>query len=308
MKMSGRDRKILLAIVPLAVILGFWFLALAPKRQEAAKADEDLAKQQQRLATAEQSIQPLESAKANFASDYTQLVRLGKAVPTKVDMPTVIVQLEQAAKGTGITFKRIATGERIPATTPPPAAPGAPATPQGAAAPGGQSAVSGPGKAAETAGNQVNTANQQSAANEQQTGAQPSGGQDPPPAGAGGAAPAGAGAAPAGLDRVTLELEFEGHFFRLADFFHDLKRFVRAANNRIEVRGRLLTVESLNFLSDPAIFPRLRAEVGATIYLAPQAQGTTAGATPQGPAPATAPAGGAAPAPAAPNPTATATP
>ena len=74
------------------------------------------------------------------------------------------------------------------------------------------------------------------------------------------------------------------------------------------MRGRLLTVESLNFLSDPEIVPRLRAEVGATIYLAPQAQGTTAGATPQGPAPATAPAGGTAPAPAAPKPTATATP
>jgi hypothetical protein len=306
MKLTARDRKILLAILPLAVIVGFWFLVLAPKRQEAAQAGEELAKQQQRLDTAEQSIQPLESAKASFASDYTQLVRLGKAVPTKVDMPTVVVQLEQAAKGTGITFTRIATGERIPAATPAPAAPGAPAAPQGGAAPGGQPAASGPGQAAETAGNQVNNANQQSAGAEQQSGAQPSGGQAATPAGA--AAPAGSGAAPAGLDRVTLELEFEGSFFRLAAFFHDLKRFVRAANNRIEVRGRLLTVESLNFLSDPEIFPRLRADVGATIYLAPQAQGQTAGATAQGPAPASAPAGGAAPAPAAPNPTATATP
>ena len=47
MKMSARDRKILVAILPLAVILGFWFLVLAPKRQEAAQAGEELAKQQQ---------------------------------------------------------------------------------------------------------------------------------------------------------------------------------------------------------------------------------------------------------------------
>jgi hypothetical protein len=295
--MSARDRKILLLLVPVVVLGAFWFLVLGPKRQEATQAGEELAKQEQRLADAEQSIQPLESAKASFASDYTQLVRLGKAVPTKVDMPTVIVQLEQAAKGTGITFNRIATGERIPATAAP-AAPGAPATP------GGQPAASGPGQAAQTAGNQVDNANQQSANAEQQSGAQPGDTQTSTNDGA--SAPAtGAGAAP-GLDRVTLELEFEGSFFRLADFFHDLKRFVRAANNRIEVRGRLLTVESLNFLSDPAIFPRLRAELGATIYLAPQAQGTTAGATPQGPAPASAPTGGASPA--SPNPTATATP
>ena len=75
--------------------------------------------------------------------------------------------------------------------------------------------------------------------------------------------------------------------------------------------GRLITVEGVKFSSDPQLFPRVKAEMTATVYLSPKAQGTTAGATPQGPAPAHRRAADAglttSPSP-APAPTATATP
>jgi hypothetical protein len=124
------------------------------------------------------------------------------------------------------------------------------------------------------------------------------------------------GAAPVGLETVPLELEFQGDFFNLADFFHRLKRFVSLTNENVVVSGRLLTVESVRWASEESIFPKLRAEIKATIYLSPKTQGVTAGATPQGPAtgtPATGtPATGTTPAPAqstpAAAPTATATP
>ena len=131
----------------------------------------------------------------------------------------------------------------------------------------------------------------------------------------GGTAPAGdpaaGGTAPAGLETVPLQLEFEGNFFNLADFFHRVKRFVRVANQDVLVSGRLLTVEGVSWASDAENFPSLTATVNATIYLSPQAQGVTAGATPQGPAPTT-PADTTTPAESAPDPvvapTATATP
>ena len=47
--------------------------------------------------------------------------------------------------------------------------------------------------------------------------------------------------------------------------------------------GRLLTVEGVRWSSDPELFPEIRAEMKATIYLSPKAQGVTAGATPAGP-------------------------
>ena len=121
-----------------------------------------------------------------------------------------------------------------------------------------------------------------------------------------------AGTAPAGLETVPLELEFVGNFFNLADFFHDIKRFVRVANKNVVVSGRLVTIEGVKFASDPELFPKITAEIKATVYLSPKAQGTTAGATPQGPAGAPRPArlrrarpAGTTPSPA---PTATATP
>ena len=76
--------------------------------------------------------------------------------------------------------------------------------------------------------------------------------------------------------------------------------------------GRLVTVEGIRWASDQEIFPHIRAEITATIYLSPKAQGVTAGATPQGPTTTGTPATGTTPAPAestpAAAPTATATP
>jgi hypothetical protein len=81
---------------------------------------------------------------------------------------------------------------------------------------------------------------------------------------------------------VPLEFTFDGTYFDLADFFHELKRFVRVANQQLVVRGRLLTVDALSFDSSQS-FPKIKASLKARIYLVPKNQGPTAGATPSGP-------------------------
>jgi Tfp pilus assembly protein PilO len=323
MSMSDRDRKILVAVVPILVVAAYWFLLLAPKREEAATASKALTEQEERLADARTASQAAEAAKDDFKVSYAQVVRLGKAIPSSVDMPSLLVQLDAAAAGTGIRFTKITPGARTPAAAAAPAAPasgsGSGSTPATAA--GGETAQSAPGTAAESANNAQQTSNARSSAAEQsgvdaQTstssgGGLPVGGGAAAPTGAAGSTPA-TGSAAAGLETVPLELEFVGDFFNLADFFHRVKRFVRVANEDVLVSGRLLTVEGVRWASDSEIFPRIRAELTATIYLSPQAQGVTAGATPQGPAPTT-PAGTTttpaetAPQPAA-TPTATATP
>jgi len=293
--LTSRDKKIVLVLVPVVLLVGYWFLLFSPQRKAAAAAGEALAKQERRLEAAEGKLASLSSVKLSFASDYGSLVRLGKAVPTSVDMPTLLVQLDAAAKGTGIRFTKIKTGERDESAGAPasqaPKAPGSGNGSQGAAA-GGQPAQSGAGKAAKGAGTATTGAN---------SGSSKSPGGAPAAAGEGGGE-----AAPGGLDTVPLEFGFKGKFFRLADFFHELKRFVRAANDRIAVSGRLLTVDSLKFTSTATDFPNVTAEVKATVYLAPQTEGATAGATPSGPGtPAGAPPG---PSTSPGAPTATATP
>jgi hypothetical protein len=306
MTLSARDRKIMLIIVPVLLVGAFWFLLLAPKRGEAAEAGKQLARAEQKRDKAEKAVATLEQSKKTFGSDYAELVRIGKAIPTKLDMAGLIVQLEAAAQGTKVKFTDISAAKdgaqpAGPASAAPPAAPGSGNGSQPAAA-GGAPAQSTPGQQAEGAGNGVNKANSDTAAN-----TPPPAGSDPKSGGsapAAPAAPAGGGCAP-GLECVPLEMTFSGRFFDLADFFHELKRFVRIANDRLEVRGRLLTVEQLKFSSDD--FPTIKAEITATAYLSPPAQGATAGASPKGPGQAT-PAAGGQPAPAAPSPpTATAT-
>jgi Tfp pilus assembly protein PilO len=319
MSLSDRDRKLVLVIVPALVLAVFWFLLLAPKRQEASKAAAEATEQTERLDGARARAKAAQGAQTDFAADYGEIVRLGKAIPSNVDMPSLLVQLDSAAEGTGIRFTRIATGEREPgaaAAAPAPAPSGG--TP--AAAAGGQPAQSAPGTAVENANETAQAASQQSDA-ATQSGVDPSDTQTSESSGSGlpvgGGAPAGGatdatGSSPAGLETVPLELEFVGNFFSLADFFHDIKRFVRVANENVVVSGRLITVDGVRFSSATDLFPRITAEINATVYLSPKAQGTTAGATPAGPAapPQSTPASQTAPAPATPSPapTATATP
>jgi Tfp pilus assembly protein PilO len=326
MSLSDRDRKILIGIVPLVVLVAYWFLLLSPKREEASTASTKLQEQVERRDSARAAMSAADVDKTDFASDYGEIVRLGKAIPARVDMPSLLVQLDRAADGTGITFTKISAGPRIAATpaasTPP--ADGAPAGTTPAAA-GGAPAQSAPGGAAESANNAAATSDQANQAAEN-SGVSPADTQTStaaregglPVGGAAGGTSAATGEAPVasgGLEVVPLELEFVGNFFRLADFFHDVKRFVHVVNNDVVVNGRLMTVQSVNFASDPEIFPRIKATMTASVYLSPLSQGVTAGATPAGPAaPATTPASTtpapapAAPAPATPAPTAAATP
>jgi hypothetical protein len=326
MTVSDRDKKILIFLVPLVLIAGYWFLLLSPKREEVTAAEAQLTQEQDRLEAARTIASAAGNAEDDFEPSYATIVRLGKAIPSSVDMPSLLVQLEAAAEGTGIRFDTIAAGARTPlaAAAPAEGAPAeggeAPSTP--AAEAGGAPAQTAPGGAVESANNAEQTSDQRNAAAEQsgvdattsttaRDGGLPVGGGD-----ASGTAAPGAAAPAPGLETVPLDLEFEGNFFKLADFFHELKRFVRVANQDVLVSGRLVSVDSVRWASDTTIFPRIRAEVTATIYLSPLAQGVTAGATPAGPAPTTPAAAPATTAPAAPAPapapaaapTATATP
>jgi Type II secretion system (T2SS), protein M len=320
--LTDRDKKIMLALVPILVLVAYWFLLLAPKREEATTAGTELTTQQQRVEDARAQLQAAQGAKQTFDASYAQVVRLGKAIPSTVDMPSLLVQLDAAAAGTGIMFTKIKTGERVEGattttTTAPPAAGSVSGTTGTPVAAGGETAQSAPGGAAEAANNAQATANQSSSA-AAQSGVNASDTQTSTSSGSG--LPVGGGttptsadgttaAAPAGLSTVPLELEFEGNFFNLADFFHHVKRFVSLTKENVLVSGRLVTVEGVKWSSDGEIFPHIRAEIKATIYLSPKAQGATAGATPQGPSTGT-PATGTTPAQSTPAsaPTATATP
>ena len=101
MTLSDRDRKLALVIIPIVLLVAYWFLLLAPKREASASASKDLSEQTQRLEQARTAANTAKQAKTNFAADYAEIVRLGKAIPAGVDMPSLVVQLDRAAACTG---------------------------------------------------------------------------------------------------------------------------------------------------------------------------------------------------------------
>ena len=107
MSLTDRDRKILLVLAPLVLLIGYWFVVLAPQRSESAKVEQELTKARGERDTAQAQIGQLNAAKASFASDYQTVIRMGKAIPESVDMPSLLVQLDRAARGTGVNMNDI---------------------------------------------------------------------------------------------------------------------------------------------------------------------------------------------------------
>jgi Tfp pilus assembly protein PilO len=147
--LTDRDRKILLALIPLALIAAYWFLLLSPKREEASQVQDQLTQVQSERDTAVQRLQGLSAAKRDYASDYATVIYLGKSIPSTVDMPSLLVQLDRASRGTGIDFTSIKTGTRSTGGAAPAAASssGTPAAGNGSATPASATPAAGGGAA-----------------------------------------------------------------------------------------------------------------------------------------------------------------
>ncbi len=106
-----RTNKILLAlVVAVGAICAYYFLALAPKREEIAKLDAEVAAKSAEVEQARATLGTYEQAKASYKSNYATLARLGKAVPADDDVRSLLVQLESAADRSGVAFDKIELG------------------------------------------------------------------------------------------------------------------------------------------------------------------------------------------------------
>ncbi|HEY8083227.1 MAG TPA: hypothetical protein VIE64_06685 [Solirubrobacterales bacterium] len=100
--------------------------------------------------------------------------------------------------------------------------------------------------------------------------------------------PLGAAIGPAGLAVMPYELTFKGDFFRVADFIKGLDSLVETEDAKVDVHGRLITIDGFSLSADSNEgFPALEATFTITTFLTPPSQGVTAGATPESPAPET---------------------
>jgi hypothetical protein len=127
-----RSPKILIpAVLAVAAVAAFYFLALSPKREDSARLDTEIATKRSELDQARDQAASYEKARANYKTNYTTLTRLGKAVPADDDVRSLLVQLNDAADRSKVDFHAInigAAGTEAPTGT---TAPEGPAPPPG---------------------------------------------------------------------------------------------------------------------------------------------------------------------------------
>lgn len=225
--MSGRDRAAVTLIAAAVILFAGWHFVISPKRTQAAALATQVSAQKALLVTARAQLGAAVSARGAFASAYTQLATIGEAVPADDEVPSLIYQIQSAAKASRVDFQTLAVSSG-----------GASAAPTNAGA-----------KAPVVA-----------------------------------SLPPGVSVGAAGFPAEQFTFTFNGSFFRLADFFDRLQRFVVAKGNQVSISGRLMTLNSVSLSPGVGGFPNITASVSATTYLEPATQGLLIGATPSGPA------------------------
>ena len=261
--MTTRDRLVALIVGAVAVLAAFWFMALSPKRKDAADLGSKITQAQQRLDTARQSVTAATAARKRYDTDYAAVAKLGKAVPADDDLASLVYQLNHVSQSAHIDFRSIkldSTGASAPAVAPPAA------------------------QAAAVASASGNNSGSSSSSSTTPTTTPPPATGVPATQTAAAGLPPGSTVGSAGFPTMPFSFEFDGSFFDMEHFFNGVQRFATLAGDQLSVRGRLLTVDAFALTASREGFPKVKASINATAYLVPQDQGLTGGATPAGPA------------------------
>jgi hypothetical protein len=251
---TARDRLIIVVMLVAAVLAGVWFVGLAPKRKDAAELSSQIDTAKQQLAEAEQSVAKARGAKAHYDSDYANLASLGKAVPKSDALPSLVYQLQSAAHDARIDFKSL----KVSASS-------------------SQAAQSAPAAASAAVAKSANASGSSSTGGSGST--TPSTTTTPAPAtqAATASLPPGAAVGSAGFPTMPFSFVFNGSFFDMERFLHEVQRFVRVDGERVDVRGRLLSIDGFALTAGPNGFPSVRASITATAYVLSSEDAAAAG-------------------------------
>ncbi len=250
--MGSANRLIVSILVVTALAVGFWILALSPKREQANELAEQVEGLQMALTQAQSEAVAAAAARRQFPTDYRQLVVLGQAVPDNDETASLLVELNRIADKSRVRLQSMQ--------------------------------LSGAGEAAAPAPATTVPAPIETAPASTSSGAVPAAATVPPTEMAASLLPLGATIGPAGLDVMPYELTFQGDFFHIADFIKGLDSLVHTGP-RVAIDGRLITINGFSLSADAERgFPHLAASFSVTTYLTPPSQGLTAGATAAAPA------------------------
>jgi Tfp pilus assembly protein PilO len=283
--MKVSDKAIVFGVVVAVLAIGFYVMALAPKRQKASDLNDQIDQLHASISQQEAVASFAEDARKDFPRYYGRLVVLGKAVPQQADTGSMLVQLNTIAHETHVNFRSIelggdsgAAGSGSSASTPT-----ASAASNSTAAPAGTATTPSTGttpSATPSTGTTSGTSSTTSTASATTVPATES---------SAASQPIGAVVGPAGLATLPYTLKFKGGYFDIANFIGGVDNLVQPTDSGVRVTpdGRLFTVDGFSISGGlPGSSPRLKASFAVTTFATPDTQGLTLGASPSGPAPA----------------------
>ena len=116
--MKSRDRTVLCILGLAGLAAALWFLALAPKRQEASDLAAKVTQAEARRDGANAKAAVAEQARATYRRDYAIVARLGKATPPSADVASLVYQLESAARDAKVDFRSVTSQAKPAGGTP----------------------------------------------------------------------------------------------------------------------------------------------------------------------------------------------
>jgi Tfp pilus assembly protein PilO len=117
--MDARLRFVLGIALTVVTVGALWMFVVAPRRERADALGAQVAQSRQRLNDASARAAVAEQARATYARDYATVARLGKAVPVSADVPSLVFQLESAARHAHVDFRAVTATDPTPNPTAP---------------------------------------------------------------------------------------------------------------------------------------------------------------------------------------------
>jgi type IV pilus assembly protein PilO len=116
-KSIGRRETVVIGVlVMVLVIVAGWFFLIKPTSSKVSNLKKQAAEQEQTNEATRNQIAVLEGQKKQLPADEAELSKLAQRVPSSVELPSLLRQMQQAAEDSGVTLVGITPTQPAPLT------------------------------------------------------------------------------------------------------------------------------------------------------------------------------------------------
>jgi Tfp pilus assembly protein PilO len=109
--MSRKMRMALSGIALVVIVAMAWFFLISPLRAQIATTNAAISAEQTKIAAAEAKLKQAQVTRTEGQKNQARLIELAKMVPDSGQVPSLLVQIQDLADQSGITFDSVTPGD-----------------------------------------------------------------------------------------------------------------------------------------------------------------------------------------------------